>query len=121
MNIKKIQKHYNNACEKHPYFCDGLTGRDVYGANPFRSQYEYYSAELRLIRDEVKCRSKNGTLKAGHVLQCEYREVLEAYARNDTTAAVEECYDAIAVLLRVIDVLEGRQKLGQPENQGESK
>ena len=90
MNIEKIQKHYNNACEKHPYFCDGLTGRDVYGAHQFRSQYEYYSAKLRLIRDEVKCRSKNGTLKAGHVLQCEYREVLEAYARNDTAAAVEE-------------------------------
>ena len=29
--------------------------------------------------------------------------------------AVEECYDAIAVLLRVIDVLEGRQELGRPE------
>ena len=29
--------------------------------------------------------------------------------------AVDEAYDAIAVLLRIIDVLEGRQKLGKPE------
>ena len=32
-----------------------------------------------------------------------------------TAAAVEELYDVIAVLLRTIDVIEGRYKLGKPE------
>ena len=32
----------------------------------------------------------------------------------------EECYDAIAVLLRVVDVIEGRQALGKPQ-EGEKK
>lgn len=34
-------------------------------------------------------------------------------------AAIEECYDAITALLRVIDVLEGRQELGNPNKQSE--
>ena len=112
--VGAIERHYKKAKEKHPYFCDGLTGGDVYGRESRLSQYEYYDAELRLCRDEVRNRSENGTLKAEHILQCEYREVLAAYARGDNAAAVEECYDAIAVLLRVIDVLEGRQTLGKP-------
>ena len=53
-------------------------------------------------------------LSAEAVLNCELAEVYEAYARGDTAHAVEECYDAIAVLLRMIDVLEGRQALGDP-------
>lgn len=118
--VAAIERHYKHAKEKHPYFCDGLTGGDVYGRESRLSQYEYYAAELKLCRDEVKNRSKNGTLKAEHVLQCEYREVLEAYARGDNAAAVEECYDAIAVLLRVIDVLEGRQALGRPKKGGKA-
>lgn len=34
--------------------------------------------------------------------------MLYAFTAGNTAAAVEECYDAIAVLLRVVDVLEGR-------------
>lgn len=123
--VAAIERHYEHAKEKHPYFCDGITGGDVYGLVSENShkfsyhwQHEYYSAELRLRRDDVRHRSKNGTLKAEHVLACEYHEMLDAYARRDTAAAVEECYDAIAVLLRVVDVLEGRQALGRP-NKGE--
>lgn len=42
-------------------------------------------------------------------------EVFEALVSGDKTHAVEELYDCVAVLLRTIDVLEGRQKLGKPE------
>lgn len=45
----------------------------------------------------------------------------DAIANGNTAHAVEECYDAISVLLRTIDVLEGRQKLGKPETKGETK
>jgi hypothetical protein len=43
----------------------------------------------------------------------------EAIANGDTDAAIEEAYDAIAVLLRVIDVLEGHQELGSPNKESE--
>lgn len=38
----------------------------------------------------------------------------ETIPATGEAAAVEECYDTIAVLLRMVDVLEGRQKLGKP-------
>ena len=44
------------------------------------------------------------------------RLIRAGYLSEEAAAAVEECYDAIAVLLRVIDVLEGRQPLGRPDN-----
>jgi uncharacterized protein YabN with tetrapyrrole methylase and pyrophosphatase domain len=55
------------------------------------------------------------------VLDCECWEVAEALANGDTAHAVEELYDCVAVLLRTIDVLEGRQKLGKPTTKGEAK
>lgn len=48
------------------------------------------------------------------VLLCELYEVEYAMAKKDVPNSIEECYDAIAVLLRVVDVLEGRQALGNP-------
>lgn len=115
MNIEKIQEHYDHAREKHPYFCDGLTGKDIYGRESCLYLHDYYSAESKWRKEEVENRSKNGTLKAEHVLGSEYYEILEAYARGDIPHAIEECYDAIAVLLRVIDVLAGQQALGKPK------
>jgi hypothetical protein len=46
---------------------------------------------------------------------------MQAYIKGDIAAAVEECYDAIAVLLCVVDVLEGRQALGNPAKKGGAK
>ena len=54
------------------------------------------------------------------LLNCEVWEVHDALFRGDNAHAVEECYDAIAVLLRVVDVIEGRQALGKPQ-EGEKK
>ena len=47
--------------------------------------------------------------------ECEVREAYEALYNGDKSQAVEELYDCAAVLLRAIDVLEGRQALGKPE------
>ena len=113
--VGAIERHYLHAKEKHPYFCDGLTGKDIYGRESCLYQHDYYRTESKWRKEEVENRSKNGTIKAEHILGNEYYEMLEAYARGDTAHAVEECYDAIAVLLRTIDVLEGRQKLGKPK------
>ena len=54
------------------------------------------------------------------LLNCEVWEVHDALLRGDNANAVEKCYDAIAVLLRVVDVIEGRQPLGNP-NGGDKK
>ena len=109
-HVSNILKHYAHAKEKHPYFCDNLL------------------PELEL--DEIRRHTKNvltsirknleGRARAGHVewdnlLNCEVWEVLDAIANNDKAQAIEELYDCIAVCLRTIDVLEGRQSLGKPQ------
>ena len=113
----RMYKHYAHAREKHPYFCDwiapqGETPEEVSKKIAFR---------LSAIRAAIVGEAKNGMLGWDDLLDCEVWEVFEALATDNKAQAVEELYDAIAVLLRTIDVLEGRQKLGKPEVKGENK
>ena len=105
--------HYIHAKEKHPYFCDTLLPEWM----PVEERGERIAAALGCIREEMKKRD----VDMCGVLFEEAYEILEAANNGDTAHAVDECYDAIAVLLRTIDVLEGRQKLGKPETKGEMK
>ena len=107
-HISNILKHYAHAKEKHPYFCDIITCLSESGAD----------THLDIYRSTLKAEADNGCVEADAVLMCEVYEAMQAYTYGDTAHAVEECYDAIAVLLRTIDVLEGRQKLGNPETKG---
>ena len=108
MNIEKIREHYEHACAKHPYFCDMLTDIGELEA----------SKQLAFTRTTLKHRIINGLVRFYDVMLCEFQEVEYAMAKKDVQGAIEECYDAIAVLLRVVDVLEGRQALGDPAKGG---
>lgn len=117
-HISNILKHYAHAREKHPYFCDHLLPRDIWPPElPVEEQIEI---NLAIARKRIKSGAKLGNIFWNEILDCEVWEATEAIANSDTAHAVEECYDAIAVLLRTIDVLEGRQKLGKPETKGEA-
>lgn len=105
--VGAIERHYFNAKEKHPYFCDQLLSNVVNGRS--------LDALLADISTDIVRNAKTGSVAATYVLDCELCEMESAIAWGDTSAAVEECYDAIAVLLRVVDVLEGRQTLGRPK------
>ena len=110
-HISNILKHYAHAKEKHPYFCDTITCLSESGAD----------THLDIYRSTLKAEADNGCVEADTVLMCEFYEALQAYKHGDTANAVEELYDTIAVCLRTIDVLEGRQKLGKPETKGDNK
>ena len=115
-HISNILKHYDHAKEKHPYFCDGLLpelGRE--------EMCRHIKNVLGSIRKDLEGRARVGHIEWDNLLYCEVWEVLDAMANNDKAQAIEELYDAIAVLLRTIDVLEGRQKLGKPESKGDDK
>ena len=103
--------HYAHAIEKHPYFCDKITCISAADAD----------FNLQLNRQVLGAAERNGNAEAVDVIDCELSEAVQAYTHGDTSAAVEELYDTIAVLLRTIDVLEGRQKLGKLETRGEAK
>ena len=109
-----ILKHYNHAKEKHPYFCDMIES-----PAPTNRGKKAQNDQLEWTRLIIKTDARRGSLRFGDLLECEVREAYEALYNGDKAQAVEELYDCIAVCLRAIDVLEGRQKLGKPE--GESK
>lgn len=95
--LEKIREHYAHAKIKHPHFCDKLSGYD----KPFTKKLlEYHRAGL-------SAETIQNRIEANRVLLCEFYEIFDAISDGDKAAAVEECYDAIAVLLRIIDVLEG--------------
>ena len=112
----RIRMHYDHARKKHPYFCDRML--PAWAESNIK---DHIQRALEDRRARLKQGAGDGNLMWNEVLDCECWEVTEALAHGDTAHAVEECFDAIAVLLRAIDVLEGRQKLGKPETKGEAK
>ena len=116
MNIDKIREHYDHAREKHPYFCDKLFVES--GRSDFKVEAKEKLYECRKTVDLLKTA---GRISSEWLLECEFAEAKEAYANGDMSAAVEECYDAIAIILRVIDVIEAQKMLGKPDEKGETK
>lgn len=99
----RVEKHYAHAVQKHPYFCDTIACLSAIGAD----------THLDIYRATLDAEIRAGNVEAKTLVECEILEAIQAYMHGDTAAAVEELYDAIAVLLRTIDVLEGRQPLGK--------
>ena len=118
MNIEKIQEHYDHAREKHPYFCDGLLPRGI--EPPELPVDEQIAINLMRSRNRLKRGAELGNILWNEVLDSEVWEATEAMSNREYDKAVEELFDCIAVLLRTIDVLEGRQKLGRPETKGKA-
>lgn len=110
--IEKIREHYEHARIKHPYFCDSLIPSEV----DVPSRDEIIATNLAVARHDITSAIANGSCYYSVLLNCEVWEINEAVANGNVAAAIEESYDAIAILLRVVDVLEGRQKLGNNES-----
>lgn len=115
---KKIAGHYSHAKAKHPYFADL-----IFDFGEFNRKERIEKAREILDGDrENLCREiEYSKVRATTVAKVEASEFVEALARGELAAAVEECYDVIAVFLRIIDVLEGRQSLGKPSEESEAK
>ena len=112
----RIWTHYAHACEKHSYFCDSLLPKEYRSAKQLRGTIK---SNLARSRHRIKVGGLLLNLLWNEIADCEVWEATEAIANNNTSAAVEELYDVIAVLLRTIDVLEGRQALGKPKGGAE--
>lgn len=123
LNIDKIASHYAHARKKHPYFCDGLLPTQVpYPMEPGEiphpmtkdSALHVIHVNLRASRERIRHGTFSANILWNELLDCEVWEATEALANGDKAQAVEELYDCIAVCLRAIDVIEGRQSLGKP-------
>ena len=106
---ERIRLFYADARDRHPYFCD-MAGQ--FTTKDFRKKME---AELRKIKSDIKLNSKTGELEWIELLECKKFGAVCAMAKGDWEAAVEKLYEEIAICLRQIDVLEKRQKIGNPD------
>lgn len=106
--IDKIKEHYIRARE-NPYFCDKLTYLNNFSAD----------SALCTGRTILNNGIKRGNVSFSDVLECEMYEAIKEIANDNKERAIEEFLDMIAVCLRGIDVLEGRQSLGDPAKKGE--
>lgn len=104
----RIASHYLHAIKKHPYFCDWVQPCLLENIKKIKEC-------LAFAREQIDDGILTNSLCWDDLLECEMWEVFDALANGDKSHAVEELYDMIAVCLRTIDVLEGRQKLGKPE------
>lgn len=97
-HIPHISKHYCHAINKHPKFAARLF-----------HETELLGVDWRLkkCRETIReqARGKYDVI-AETLLLCEEYEVIEAYAKKDYAAAIEELYDTIAVLMRMVDFIE---------------
>ena len=98
--------HYAKALRKHPRFADSLFSED---------EKENARGALEQARREIDYLAKHNWLDGDSLTQCEIAEAQLSYVRGDAAACVDELYDAVAVLMRMIAVVEGKQKLGGEE------
>ena len=111
-NLQRLVAHYDRALEKSPYFCDRLF-------DPISITES--TASLKQWKHILKGQLQDSAVESEAVLSYKFYRALDALNMSDTPAAVERLYDCIVVTLRIIDVLEGRQKLGKPEEEGGAK
>ena len=113
-HIFNILKHYAHAREKLPYFCDGISPFDI----GYAQMDQTFEEVVEERRETVAYKAKKHSLLLEHLIDCEWSEVLCECNQGNDALAVQKLYDLAVLCLRAIDVLEGRQKLGNPETEG---
>lgn len=116
IDVKKIRAHYEHANKKHPLFCYGLTPVDL-GESPDAVR-AFVKKKLQQSRKDLEQLCKDKVTMFTDILDCEIWEINEALCERRYPDAIEECYDAIAVLLRTIHTI---NKITNPKRKVKSK
>ncbi len=96
--------HYAAALRKCPRFADALFAEE--------DEFEDAATALERALKEVAYLDAHGGLAGETIVLCELAEAEVAHKRGDTAACAGKLYDAVATIMRMISVVEGRQKLG---------
>lgn len=114
MNLEKVTEHYEHAKAKHPHFCDMLFPHEAEGRR-------IVAKTLKMLLDESRAHLKKATenkkcfVKGYDVLFCEILEAEYAYYAESKKRTIEELYDCIAVLLRMVDYVEAEIEQGKKQ------
>lgn len=101
----RARVHYAKALEKHPMFF----------ADMFVYDDTSLGEQLEAIRDGLEMDDGCEAVEANDLLTCEMYEAFVENKKGDAPRAIDELYDAIAVIMRMIAVLEKKQKLGRED------
>ena len=114
MNALKLKKLYAKTIKESTYFCDSLL--------PTQPRDEIRSVAVK-IRNEARHRVakgiEDGDLMWNEVLNENVWEATTHMAFGENTEAIDSLYDAMVTIMRTIDVLEGKQKLGRTNDAGD--
>ena len=115
---KRIRQHYAYARLKHPAFCNWILPR-----NTTKEVKDKIAYNLLRVRERLAEAEEKGVLGWDDILDCQMWKVFDALAKGNNDKAVETMYKMVAVILRTIDVVEGRQELtkDRKEAKGEEK
>jgi len=91
--FERLQIHIEHAETKHQKFADIVTDCSL----------ECCKEALRKVRF---VNDNSPTVVADELLDEEYLEAMEAYLAGDKIKAIDECLDAMAVLARMIEMIE---------------
>ena len=108
----KAKLHLVHAMTKHPYFAE-----KIYNPKTRIRGFEVFNI-LDAKRLRLKRHAERKIVDSIDVLDCEIWEIVDTYITGHPDKAISECYDAIAVLMRMIMFFEGTQKLGKPPTKG---
>ena len=108
---QRAASHFLKAVRKHLKFADELFDwREL--THPFSGVSSLAQSRLKSCRRAVASGEQNHRIIADDLLRCEIAEAFAAREQGNADETIDELYDAVAVLMRMIAVVEGRQKLG---------
>lgn len=101
--------HYSNAIAKHPWFSDDICSSTC-------DWYKLAKVQKMYLRDQETAHAmgRQTFCCANEVLEAELAEIYEAYLSGKLEQARDEIYDAIAVLLRMDDMIAKKQMEAEP-------
>ena len=107
----RARLHYAKALRKHPRFADALFS--MWEHNPNREDVlDEIDIDFAEAREDLRVDERHKAVVAGSIISVKTLGAFIEYLRGDKAACVDELYDAVAVLMRMIAVVEGKQQLG---------
>lgn len=122
MNALKLKKLYAKTIKDSPYFCDSLLPSELSLVHPGTGEKKVYNVkEVAIVnrnaaRHRVAKGIEAGDLMWNEILNENVWEATTHMAFNENAEAIDSLYDAMVTIMRTIDVLEGAQTLGKPDN-----
>ena len=115
--IRAFPKEWVGRCSLH--FCKAVEKHPVVFVSTFTDKSKQDAIDILADRRwKLKKLVDGCAVTVFPLLECEFYEALVEYTSGNMDAAVDELYDAIAVLMRAICVIEGTQDI--PKNGGAS-